>query len=128
MTVVVFFAWDFLFIIVLTIVYIISPKKLVGEKYEYIHFLLVSLSLILFISIIVKNILGPDISQTLIYILVMPVLFLIHAIYPFLKVRRNKTVSFFLLCFSLYALLLFGGIVIFKFISNYSWMYIWMNL
>lgn len=108
----VFFAWDFLFIIGMSVGYWFTPKSLLKEKYEYIKFLLVSLSIIFFITVLLKNIIDPKLTETLLYIFALPVIFLIHAIYPFRRVRRNQNVSFFLFCFSMYVILLFGSVTI----------------
>jgi len=99
----VFYAWDFLFIMVMAMAYFLCPKTFIEKKLEYIKFGLTFLSIFFLLFIIITNVLCSDgMTHMLFWISILPALFLFHLVYPFKEVKRNQHLNFFLFFSSLY--------------------------
>jgi hypothetical protein len=106
---------DFGVIILLLIMYLFCPERIIGSKYEYVYFFLVSSSIcIVALFLIDKTLFGNPIVNLILCpkIIVPAVFYVIHLLYPFKIVKRNKHVSFFLLGIVLYFVIEMWGLFI----------------
>lgn len=102
-TVGVFYAWDFLALILTAMSYWMCPPNIIEKKNEYVKFALLFFSAFFSVFLIVANLMENDgLTHLLFGWTVLPALFIVHMFYPFRKVRRNQHVSFFLFCGMLY--------------------------
>jgi hypothetical protein len=114
-TVGVFFAWDWLALTVMAIVYFLCPKRFIEEKLDYVKFFLLFLCGYFFLFLIVINVLRDrDTTHSLFGACLAPALWVCHCLYPFKKTKRNQHVSFFLFWAGLYSFGL-GGLIIILF-------------
>lgn len=115
----VFYAWDFLFIVIITLAYFLCPRNFIEKKLEYIKFGLTFLSIFFLLFIIITNILcNAQMTHTLFGVSVVPALLLFHLVYPFREVKRNQHLTFFLFFSSLYVVGLNAFIILAVFFSN----------
>jgi hypothetical protein len=109
----VFYAWDWFVLIVITIAYLICPKRFIEEKKEYVKFLLLFLSGYFFLFLIVTNLIKNSGFVHHLFGICLPLILLIgHCLYPFKKTKRNQHVSFFLFWIAIYTFGLRGIIMI----------------
>jgi hypothetical protein len=119
-TVGVFYAWDWLALIGITIVYLLCPRRFIEKKLEYVKFFLFFLCGYFFLFLIVANIVqSRQFTHYLFGVCFALALWFCHLLYPFKETKRNKHLSFFLFmigffCFGLQVLIvilhaLFGG-------------------
>jgi hypothetical protein len=112
-TVGVFYAWDWLAIIGITIAYLLCPKRFIEEKPEYVKLFLFFLSGYFFLFLIISNLLNNrEFTHHLLKVCSMPALFVFHWLYPFKKTRKNQHLGFFLFWAALYGVGLTGVIII----------------
>jgi hypothetical protein len=106
---------DFGVIVFLLIIYLFCPERFIGKKYEYAYFFLVSSSICVFVLFIIDIMSFKSPIVNLIFypkIIVPAIFYVIHLLYPFKIVKRNKHVSFFLLGISLYFIVEIWGLFI----------------
>ena len=111
MTVGVFYAWDFLVLIAMTVCYWHCPIRFIEKKQEYVKFALLFLSVYFFIFLVLRNICGWEdaVVHEVWWVLLFPCLWLGHRFYPFRAVRRNQHLNFFLFFMALYVIILYGS-------------------
>ncbi len=115
----VFYAWDFIAIIIVTVAYFLSPDRVVTKKNEYVKFFLSFFSAFFVLFIILTNIIANnEITHLLFWVSLSPLLFLVHILYPFKEVKRNQHLSFFLFFISLYMIGLYGLTIVAHAFSN----------
>jgi hypothetical protein len=99
-TVGVFYAWDWLALIVIAVAYFLCPKRFLEEKKEYIKFFLLFFSAYFFLFLIIRNLPLGGFNRNgihwLFWIFLTPIMFVAHWLYPFRKTKRSKHLSFFL--------------------------------
>jgi len=101
----VFYAWDFLAILIVTVTYLLCPSSIIEKKDEYVKFFLLSLSVLFLLFIVITNIICNDgMTHFLFKVSIIPFLFLTHLIYPFKSVRRSQHLNFFLFFLSIYVI------------------------
>ena len=101
----VFYAWDFLMVLIISLCYWGCPPRFIARKEEYVKYFLSSFTLYFLVFLVVKNI-CDDVSFThwLWWTLLCPYLFITHLLYPFKERKRNQHLSFFLFFAALYSL------------------------
>lgn len=103
----VFFAGDWLMLIIITLAYYIFPVRVTGKKYEYIKFFLVFFSTYFLVCFLLKHIVFFDdrflavdpqaaLRRTFLVFL-FAALYVSHLLYRFKTVPKNKTLGFFFL-------------------------------
>lgn len=118
-TVGMFYAWDFLVLIICTLCYIYFPVRWLAPKIEWIKFLLIFLSCYFTLFWILCNELqGEAFVYSLFFTAFCPCLLLSYIAYPFRESKRNSHVLFFLSFATFYVLLLKGSVFIGWFFSN----------
>lgn len=81
---------------VLTLAYFCVSERVVGRKYEYVKFTLLALSLWWLLSL-VYHVAAPSAKVGFFSAMtLLPMLAVVHQLYPFRASRRNRTVSFLL--------------------------------
>lgn len=108
-TVGVFYAWDFLILILMTLIYFYCPSKYINKKNEYIKFFLVNFSIYFSLVLVFYNISrNMELSHFLFFTFLLPFTYCTHLFYPFKEVKRNQNLNFFLFFLSIYIILVFG--------------------
>lgn len=120
MTVGVFYAWDFLFLIIATLFYYYSPACFIKEKQEYVKFALLFFTVYFFVFIVLKNLYewSDLITHEMWWTFLFPCLWLGHYFYPFHSVKRNQHLNFFLFFAAFYAIALYGFSMLVNAFSN----------
>lgn len=109
----VFYAWDFIAIILITILYYYCPKNIIDKKNEYIQFFLYFLSILFTIFIFIINITrSTAFTHMLFKISFIPLLFIFYSLYKFKNNKKNQNLYFFLLVISIYIVLVFSAMYI----------------
>ena len=109
----VFYAWDFIAIILITILYYYCPKNIIDKKNEYIQFFLYFLSILFTIFIFIINITrSTTFTHMLFKISFIPLLFIFYSLYKFKNNKKNQNLYFFLLVISIYIVLVFSAMYI----------------
>jgi membrane-bound metal-dependent hydrolase YbcI (DUF457 family) len=99
----VFIAWDFLFVLLITVAYYYSPKRFIEKKNDYVKFSLSFLSVYFLLFIVLTNIINDrGITHTIFGIAFVPALYVYHLLFPFKTVKRNQHLNFFLFFIALY--------------------------
>ena len=112
-TVGLFYAWDFLGWIILTISYLYAPSSLLQEKKEYISFFLKYLSMVFTLFVVVMNITtNKEFTHALFWFSLFPLLFIYHLIYKFKTVQKNQHLNFFLFFLSFFMIAVKGMILL----------------
>lgn len=112
-TVGLFYAWDFLGLIILTIAYRFAPSSILKEKNEYVSFFLKFLSAVFVLFVIIMNIVqNRDFTHALFGVGVFPLLFIFHRFYKFKTTQKNQHLNFFLFFFSVFILAVRGTILL----------------
>ncbi|MDR1455265.1 MAG: hypothetical protein LBJ01_06410 [Tannerella sp.] len=102
-TLAVFFAFDFLMIPLLTVAYYAAPERFIGEKYDYVKFILTFLSIFFLVFIVITNIANNRaVTHMFAGITFVPALFIYHLLFPFKTVKRNRHLTFFLFFLTLF--------------------------
>lgn len=118
-TVGLFYAWDFLGWIILTLAYLYAPASILREKSEYISFLLKYLSAVFTLFVIIMNITcNKEFTHALFWLVLFPLLFIYHLRYKFKTVQKNQHLTFFLFFLSFFMLALKGTILLAFMISG----------
>lgn len=115
----VFYAWDFVAVVMVTIAYFLCPSKIIEKKNEYVKFFLSFFSIIFLVFIILTNIIcNEEITHLLFKMSIAPLLLIANLLYPFKTVKRNQHLNFFLFFISLYSIGLYGLIIVAHLFSN----------
>jgi hypothetical protein len=108
-----FYAWDFLVFIIMSIAYVYATPNIIRTKNEYVLFFLKYLSLIFTLFVIIYNITAnKDFTYSLFWLSILPALFIFHHFYKFKKIQKSQHLTFFLFFLSLFMIALKGMIVI----------------
>ena len=112
-TVGLFYAWDFLALVLMTIAYLYAPVSVLKEKNEYISFFLKSLSAVFTLFMIIMNITqNKEFTHALFWVCICPLLFIYHRFYKFKTLQKNQHLNFFLFFFSFFILAIRGSILL----------------
>jgi hypothetical protein len=104
-----FYAWDFLGWIIMTIAYVYSSASVLREKNEYCAFFLKFFSFAFTLFVIIMNVLtNTELTHILFWITICPLLFIFHQVFPFKKIKRSQHLSFFLFFISGFVLAIKG--------------------
>lgn len=112
-TVGLFYAWDFLGWIIMTLAYVYVPASIIREKNEYISFFLKYLSAVFTLFVIVMNVThNKEFTHALFWVAFFPLLFIFHRFFRFKTVQKNQHLTFFLFFLSFFILALRGSILL----------------
>jgi len=118
-TVGLFYAWDFLGWIIMTIAYLHAPASILREKNEYIAFFLKYISAVFTLFVIIMNITcNEEFTRALFGVAVFPLLFIYHRFYKFKTVQKSQHLNFFLFFLSLFMITLKATILLALMFSN----------
>lgn len=106
----VFYAWDFLLLIIIAICYWCYPARFLEKKYDYVKFVLLFFSVYFLTFFVLRNICNweDEMVHEIWWTLLFPCLWLGHRFYPFRLVKRSQHVDFFLFFLALYVVVLYG--------------------
>ena len=92
-----YYPFDCFILLLVTVLYFISPTSWTGRKYPYLKWLLASLSLLTLIVFALKAIGLADKSTLTLWLfgLLSPVCLVTNLVFPFKKGIRNRTITFF---------------------------------
>ncbi|KAA6335435.1 hypothetical protein EZS27_016334 [termite gut metagenome] len=102
-------------VIFTTVIYLLCPERFI-PKNEYVKFFLLTSSLYLCLLFVlfelIRAVSDRDAIIFVVRIFTAPTFYLAHRLYPFKRVKRNRHISFFLVCISVYFIVEIGGIFI----------------